>query len=633
MSEELTEDLFEELTERDALSKVKHTTFIVDPRPFTPSLPTLSASNASFVQQQLQRHFYCHIPIRHQILTVFETGVLRADEGEARRVMKRHRVTSHLITNKLGLFTTSVGGAGNVNCGAYCGTDLGCGADFEADCRADCGAEELIEELSEELTEDLSEELTEGLFEELTELLHESKPKLQFHEWGSGSIQIPEVGLRITDGIHTLGLADIAVVRGFPGLLQVSYLIFIPRLRHPFLISHPFFGLAGKTGLSVSYVLRTEFTRWEVADIGVVYWFPGVLQVSYLIFIPTLLHRLSYLIHSSGWPRDALSKVTHPPSLSIQDHAPPPTPFTFSPESFFCSTTTTGTLLRPHTHKAPMGGAGNVNCGANCGTDLGCGADCEADCRADCGAEELTEKHGIPLPSNIHSIISGPASCGKTCVIMPLLEHRNGLKFENRPFCQLIKGMRYFPFKNKDDLVPPNEALPNSVFIFDDVWCKLQGEIQQYFSFGRHSNVDFLNPLQSYARIPKPNWRENENMIIVFKMDNMNMQHIYNDHVLGNMTLTIFKYMCIYCWNKKKHGFLVIIPTLPLYKRRYRSGFDKLNNIISAAKDKYLQAKQARMKWDVLNEGIFKPVRTRLHTFHSVLNKPNGTVLEIKTEE
>ena len=40
-------------------------------------------------------------------------------------------------------------------------------------------------------------------------------------------------------------------------------------------------------------------------------------------------------------------------------------------------------------------------------------------------------RHSVLLPSTIRCLISGPSGCGKTNVIIALLEHPNGLNFEN----------------------------------------------------------------------------------------------------------------------------------------------------------------------------------------------------------
>lgn len=77
----------------------------------------------------------------------------------------------------------------------------------------------------------------------------------------------------------------------------------------------------------------------------------------------------------------------------------------------------------------------------------------------------------------------------------------------------------------------------------------------------------------AYSRIPKHLVRDNANMIIVFKQEEMNVRHVYNDHVLRDMTLTQFLKICGECW-KDKYGFLVVSKDDPIDKGRYDKGFN-----------------------------------------------------------
>src|SRR5580765_9032287 len=65
-----------------------------------------------------------------------------------------------------------------------------------------------------------------------------------------------------------------------------------------------------------------------------------------------------------------------------------------------------------------------------------------------------------------------------------------------------IKEIGYFTFSNNSDVIPPCEALPNSIYIFDDVACDKQDTIREYFAMGRHSSVDCFYLCQTYAKTP-----------------------------------------------------------------------------------------------------------------------------------
>lgn len=200
-----------------------------------------------------------------------------------------------------------------------------------------------------------------------------------------------------------------------------------------------------------------------------------------------------------------------------------------------------------------------------------------------------SKRHGPLLPSSIRSIIAGPSNCGKTNVIIGLIENTNGLRFENvyvfskslnqpkylylEHLLKPIKGMGYYPCQNYERIVSPNEAKPNSIFIFDDIACDKQAVIREYFSMGRHKSVDCFYLCQTYSHIPKHLIRDNANLIILFKQDELNLKHVYADHVNTDMSFDKFKDLCGQCW-KEKYGFLVIDKDSDLNNGRYRKYFD-----------------------------------------------------------
>lgn len=198
-------------------------------------------------------------------------------------------------------------------------------------------------------------------------------------------------------------------------------------------------------------------------------------------------------------------------------------------------------------------------------------------------------RHGSLLPNSIRCIIAGPSNCGKTNVIIGLLEHPNGLRFENvyvfskslyqpkyeylQRVLQPMKEIGYFPYKDSDDILPPSDAKENSVFIFDDVACDKQSVIREYFSMGRHKSVDSFYLCQTYSHIPKHLVRDNANLIVLFRQDDLNLKHVYSDHVTTDMSFEDFKNVCGECW-KDKYDFLVINKDCNMNEGRYRKGFD-----------------------------------------------------------
>jgi hypothetical protein len=199
-------------------------------------------------------------------------------------------------------------------------------------------------------------------------------------------------------------------------------------------------------------------------------------------------------------------------------------------------------------------------------------------------------KHGVLLGEGCkRGLLVGGSGCGKTNVMLSLLEHVNGLRFENvyiyskslfqpkyeylRKLLKPIRGLGYYEYEDGTQIMPPKDAKNNSVFIFDDVVCDTQSVIRDYFCFGRHKSIDCFYLSQTYSSIPKQLIRDNANLIVIFKQDNTNLKHIYNDHVNVDMSFDEFKNLCSYCW-KNKYGFLVIDKDSEISSGRYRKGFD-----------------------------------------------------------
>lgn len=207
----------------------------------------------------------------------------------------------------------------------------------------------------------------------------------------------------------------------------------------------------------------------------------------------------------------------------------------------------------------------------------------------DCKPAVDVHKHSALLPNSIRGILTGPSASGKTCLMISLLIDKNGLKFNNvyvyskslyQSKYQFLKAVlekapqiRYFPFKDSDEIIDPADVNENSIFIFDDVVCDKQNKIREYFSMGRHRSVDSFYLCQTYARIPKHLIRDNANFLVLFKQDDINLRHIYDEHVGADMPFDQFKSICSECW-REKCGFLVVDKESDLHKGRYRKGLD-----------------------------------------------------------
>lgn len=199
-------------------------------------------------------------------------------------------------------------------------------------------------------------------------------------------------------------------------------------------------------------------------------------------------------------------------------------------------------------------------------------------------------RHGLLFPNTVRCIVTGPSNCGKTNVVFNMITNPKGLRFNNiyifskslqQPKYQLldkilseVPDVKFFKFNASENIMHPNEAKPYSIFIFDDVSCENQDAVRNYFAMGRHNNIDCIYIGQTYSKIPKQLIRDNANFIVIFKQDDTNLKHIYNDHVGADMRFETFKELCGKAW-ADKYGFLVIDKDEPVKNGRYRIGFDK----------------------------------------------------------
>ena len=210
-------------------------------------------------------------------------------------------------------------------------------------------------------------------------------------------------------------------------------------------------------------------------------------------------------------------------------------------------------------------------------------------------------KHGSLLDGEcLLAIIVGSSGSGKTNALISLILHPNGLRFTNlyvfsktlfQPLYQYLKAVLaplkcigYYEYDSGENILPPTEAKINSVMIFDDIVCDNQSVMKGYFCFGRHRNIDSFYLSQTYSAIPKQLIRDNANFLELFKQDETNLKHVYDDHVNVDMPYQKFKEMCSLCW-KEPYGFLVINKNCELNNGRYRQGFDRFIRLQQRTRD------------------------------------------------
>lgn len=200
------------------------------------------------------------------------------------------------------------------------------------------------------------------------------------------------------------------------------------------------------------------------------------------------------------------------------------------------------------------------------------------------------KRHGELFPNTLRAIICGRSNCGKTNLLISFITHPNGLRFQNiyiyskslnqskyvllEKIMKGLPGLGYYTYSSNENVINPSKVKPNSIMIFDDVICDKQNNIKEFFSRGRHFSCDSFLLAQTYSAISKQLIRDNANFIILFKMDERNLRHVYDDFVNTDFSFEKFREICSICWNSDPYGYLVIDKDSEINAGRYRKNLD-----------------------------------------------------------
>ena len=167
---------------------------------------------------------------------------------------------------------------------------------------------------------------------------------------------------------------------------------------------------------------------------------------------------------------------------------------------------------------------------------------------------------------NHRHVIIGPSNVGKTFYMLKVLK-KIGNK---RPIHIITRSSNQYPnYKTSTDIKPINKY-KESVVIFDDMLgAKNSSQIDEFFTRGRHEDLDVYYISQSYFALPRQSIRNNSDILILFKQTLRDVQSMYYDIGAYDMRYNEFKEMCHKAWNEE-YNYLCIDMTKNKNEGRYR---------------------------------------------------------------
>ena len=132
--------------------------------------------------------------------------------------------------------------------------------------------------------------------------------------------------------------------------------------------------------------------------------------------------------------------------------------------------------------------------------------------------------------------------------MLKVLEKRGN----QRPIHIITRSLNQYPKYKTSNEIKPINIYKGSVVIFDDMLgAKNSSQIDEFFTRGRHENLDVYYISQSYFALPRQSNRNNSDRLILFKQTLRHVQSMYYDNGAYDMKYDEFKLMCHKAWDER----------------------------------------------------------------------------------
>ena len=184
--------------------------------------------------------------------------------------------------------------------------------------------------------------------------------------------------------------------------------------------------------------------------------------------------------------------------------------------------------------------------------------------------------HIVSTYENHACVVIGPRNVGKTYYMLKVLE-KIGNK---RPIHIITRSPNQYPnYKTNKEFKPINKY-KGSIVIFDDMLgARNCSQIDEFFTRGRHEDIDVYYISQSYFALPRQSIRNNSDKLILFKQTLRDVQSMYYDIAAYDMKYYEFKEMCRVAWSEK-FNYLCIDMTKNKNEGKYRIFNESKNTYI-----------------------------------------------------
>ena len=167
---------------------------------------------------------------------------------------------------------------------------------------------------------------------------------------------------------------------------------------------------------------------------------------------------------------------------------------------------------------------------------------------------------------NHRHVVIVPSNVGKTYYMLKVLEKIG----DKRPIHIITRCPNQYPNYKTSSEIKPTNKYKRSVVIFDDMLgYKKSSQIDEFFTRGRHEDLDVYYISQSYFGLPRQSIRNNSDRLILFKQTLRDVQSMHYDIGAYDMNYDEFKQMCHKAWDER-FNYLYIDMTKNKNEGKYR---------------------------------------------------------------